>query len=186
MERRCASSSSSTPALDKAAVRFQVVSEGERGLLGVGYAPARVIASVDADGDRRALRPTDAESELAAQVRELLERITTALGVRCRIDVAEDDEALVATCSGGDLGLLIGKHGADDRRGPVPRRRDRRRAGPTSARTSSSTRPATATAAGATLEALAVRSAEEALRDGDARRARADDAPSSASSSTCG
>ena len=37
------------PGLDKAAVRFQVVSEGARGLLGVGYAPARVIASVDED-----------------------------------------------------------------------------------------------------------------------------------------
>ena len=37
------------PGLDKAAVRFEVVSEGERGLLGVGYAPARVIASVDAN-----------------------------------------------------------------------------------------------------------------------------------------
>ena len=35
------------PGLDKAAVRFQVVSEGERGILGVGYAPARVIATVD-------------------------------------------------------------------------------------------------------------------------------------------
>ena len=35
------------PGLDKAAVRFQVVSEGERGLLGVGYSPARVVATVD-------------------------------------------------------------------------------------------------------------------------------------------
>ena len=34
------------PDLDKSAVEFQVVSEGERGLLGVGYAPARVIASI--------------------------------------------------------------------------------------------------------------------------------------------
>ena len=34
------------PGLDKSAVRFQVVSEGERGLLGVGYAPARVVATV--------------------------------------------------------------------------------------------------------------------------------------------
>ena len=37
------------PGLDRDAVRFQVVSEGERGLLGVGYEPARVIASVDQD-----------------------------------------------------------------------------------------------------------------------------------------
>ena len=34
------------PGLDKGSVRFAVVSEGERGLLGVGYAPAKVIASV--------------------------------------------------------------------------------------------------------------------------------------------
>ena len=32
------------PGLDKAAVRFQVLTEGERGLLGVGYMPARVVA----------------------------------------------------------------------------------------------------------------------------------------------
>ena len=32
------------PGLDRSSVRFQVVSEGERGLLGVGYAPARVVA----------------------------------------------------------------------------------------------------------------------------------------------
>jgi len=36
------------PGIDKAAVRFQVLTEGERGLLGVGFAPARVIATVDA------------------------------------------------------------------------------------------------------------------------------------------
>ena len=31
------------PGLDKGSVRFAVVSEGERGLLGVGYSPAKVI-----------------------------------------------------------------------------------------------------------------------------------------------
>ena len=35
------------PGLDKASVRFTVVSEGERGLLGVGQVPARVLARVD-------------------------------------------------------------------------------------------------------------------------------------------
>src|SRR4029079_12272249 len=32
------------PGIDKSSVSFAVLSEGERGLLGVGYAPARVIA----------------------------------------------------------------------------------------------------------------------------------------------
>ena len=35
------------PGLDRESVQFQVVSEGERGLLGVGFSPARVLASVD-------------------------------------------------------------------------------------------------------------------------------------------
>jgi spoIIIJ-associated protein len=97
------------PGLDKGAVRFQVVSEGERGLLGVGYAPARVVAQVD--GDAAEASSTDGDSDLAAEVRDLIDRITTGIGVRCRIDIREDDETIVASCSGSNLGLLIGKHG---------------------------------------------------------------------------
>ena len=44
------------PGLDKSAVRFEVVAEGERGLLGVGYEPARVLAHLPAEaagGGRR-------------------------------------------------------------------------------------------------------------------------------------
>src|SRR5262245_33960884 len=92
------------PGLDKGAVRFQVVSEGERGLLGVGYAPARVVAQVDPEGVSEA--STDGDSELAADVRDLIERITTGIGVRCRIDILEDDETITASCSGSNLGLL--------------------------------------------------------------------------------
>src|SRR5439155_1242341 len=36
------------PGLDKSAVHFQVVTEGERGLLGVGFSPAKVVATVSA------------------------------------------------------------------------------------------------------------------------------------------
>ena len=65
------------PGLDKAAVRFEVVSEGERGLLGVGYAPARVIASIDADAvspEPGPAEPAGGEGDLAASLRELLDR----------------------------------------------------------------------------------------------------------------
>jgi spoIIIJ-associated protein len=96
------------PGLDKSAVRFQVLSEGERGLLGVGYTPARVVAMID----REAVVETSApEGEAPALVRELLERITSSLGLRCRIDLAEENGTIVASCAGADLGRLIGKHG---------------------------------------------------------------------------
>jgi spoIIIJ-associated protein len=101
------------PGLDKSAVRFEVVSEGERGLLGVGYAPARVVASIDpaaATAEAPAAAAAD-ESKLAASVRELLGEIIEAAGVHCRIELTEDDDAVTASLVGGELGLLIGRHG---------------------------------------------------------------------------
>jgi spoIIIJ-associated protein len=95
------------PGLDKSAVRFEVVSEGERGLLGVGYAPARVVAMVEESAD---FEPVD-ESELAGEIRSLVERIASTLGVSCRVDVREAEDGLVVTFVGGDLGVLIGRHG---------------------------------------------------------------------------
>ena len=153
------------PSLDKASVRFQVLSEGERGLLGVGYTPARVVATAGDESSSSAQEPLD-ESEAAAKLREVVEHITAAIGVRCRVEIAEVDGMLEATCFGDDLGLLIGRHGqtidavqvlasaivggsGDDRREVVVDAagyRDRRRR---------------------TLESLAVRCAEEAVRTGD-------------------
>jgi spoIIIJ-associated protein len=95
------------PGLDKASVRFQVVSEGERGLLGVGYEPARVVATAE----RGEAAPPPDESAAAARTRALLERIAASLGVRCRISIDEGEDEILATCDGPDLGLLIGRHG---------------------------------------------------------------------------
>jgi spoIIIJ-associated protein len=99
------------PGIDKSAVRFQVVSEGERGLLGVGYEPARVVATVDPDAVASRRAPREGESAPAAHTRALLERIAGSLGLACSIEVVEDDESIVVTCEGDDLGLLIGRHG---------------------------------------------------------------------------
>jgi spoIIIJ-associated protein len=152
------------PGLDKSAVRFQVVSEGERGLLGVGFAPARVIAIVSADATAAV---AEDESELAAEVRELVQRTVDGIGVNARLVLEEDDETITVSCVGPDLGMLIGRHGQtidaiqylanavmfrshpDDRKEVVVDAagyRARRRA---------------------SLEALAVRSAERALSNGE-------------------
>jgi spoIIIJ-associated protein len=100
------------PGLDKSRVRFQVVSEGERGLLGVGYTPARVIASVAGDAlEESPVEPGD-ETELGSVIRQILERIAGELRLSARVSIAEDDDSVVASFSGGDLGLLIGRRGA--------------------------------------------------------------------------
>jgi spoIIIJ-associated protein len=152
------------PTLDKAAVRFQILSEGERGLLGVGYTPARVVASAATGGQAGPLEESD-ESGEARRLRDLLEHVTAAVGVRCRIEITESEATLEATCFGDELGLLIGRHGqtidaiqtlasaivggsSEERRVVVVDAagyRGRRRR---------------------TLESLALRSAEEAVRTG--------------------
>jgi len=155
------------PGLDKSTVRFQVVTEGERGLLGVGYAPARVLATVDSAAMGIEDGPREDESELAEEARALIERIIDGIGVVGRIDVEEDEESITLSCTGPDLGMLIGRHGqtidavqylanaAMYRRHPEDRKeivvdaagyRARRRA---------------------SLEAIAARSAERALSDGE-------------------
>jgi spoIIIJ-associated protein len=153
------------PDLDRSAVRFEVLAEGERGVLGVGYEPARVAAVVTAEPAPE--RPRHDESELVASVRELVEKIVDGIGVAARVEIEEREDEVVATVSGRDLGLLIGKHGqtidaiqylanAILARGGDPDRksivvdaagyRERRRA---------------------VLDDLAVRSAERALSTGD-------------------
>ena len=154
------------PGIDKATVRFQVVSEGERGLLGVGYMPARVIASVPGELHAAPERPAD-DSPLAAEVRELMERVVAAIGVSGHVAVEEDDDTVTVSCTGGDVGMLIGRHGqtidavqyllnAIFYRRPEDERKE-----------------IVVDAAGyrarrrASLESLAVRSAERAVRSGD-------------------
>jgi spoIIIJ-associated protein len=99
------------PGLDEAAVRYQVVSEGERGLLGVGSSPARVVATASvAVREPRAVVQRD-ESEQAARVRGIVEQVADAIGVDTEVELVERDEEILATCTGGEVALLIGKHG---------------------------------------------------------------------------
>jgi spoIIIJ-associated protein len=99
------------PGIDRDAVRFQVVSEGERGLLGVGYTPARVVATVERPEAPVASVSGQEDAGEAALARQLLERTLAALGVAGTIRVDESEDAVVATVTGHDLGVLIGRHG---------------------------------------------------------------------------
>jgi spoIIIJ-associated protein len=99
------------PGLDKAAVQFEVVAEGERGILGVGYEPARVIAHLPADAAEVAATAIADEAGQVADARGLVSRIVATLGVDAEVEAREEPEAIVITCSGPDVGLLIGRHG---------------------------------------------------------------------------
>ncbi len=94
------------PGLDREQVEFEVLAEGERGLLGVGYSPARVIAKAPRGDAAR----TEASGP-ASDAREFVERIATAIGATVTVSASEREGVVTVTCSGEDLGLFIGKHG---------------------------------------------------------------------------
>jgi spoIIIJ-associated protein len=95
------------PGLDRENVRFDVLTEGERGLLGVGYTPARVVASVP----EAAVVARGHESEAASSAREFVDRIASTIGANVTVSAVDRDGVVTVTCTGADLGLLIGKHG---------------------------------------------------------------------------
>ncbi len=101
------------PGLDKAAVQFEVVAEGERGILGVGYEPARVVAHLPAEAavDAAEAEPVTEEGGQAGEARALVAQIVGAIGVDADVVARDEPEAIVVTCSGPDVGLLIGRHG---------------------------------------------------------------------------
>jgi spoIIIJ-associated protein len=84
-------------------VEFVTVSEGDRGLMGVGRQPARVVA-----------RAQVAAAELgpvAERVRDVVERIAASIDPALSVSVAEHGSRIVALASGGDTARLIGRHG---------------------------------------------------------------------------
>jgi spoIIIJ-associated protein len=93
------------PGLDRESVLFEVLSEGERGLLGVGYTPAHVIAEAPAAAG--GVEPSSA----AADAQEFVQRVASAIGAKVSASGVERDGVVTVTCSGADLGLVIGKHG---------------------------------------------------------------------------
>ena len=97
------------PGLDRESVQFQVVSEGERGLLGVGFTPAHVIASAGTTG---VAEPSAGDtSDTARSVGELVERIAAGIGADVTVSARDHEGGVTVTCSGPDVALFIGKHG---------------------------------------------------------------------------
>jgi spoIIIJ-associated protein len=98
------------PGLDRDAVTFEVLSEGERGLLGVGTSPARVLARAETTAIREPKAAASASST-AELGRDLVERIVSTFGVSARVTVTEDDDAVRISASAADAGVLIGRDG---------------------------------------------------------------------------
>jgi spoIIIJ-associated protein len=99
------------PGLDRTRVEFEVIAEGDRGLLGVGTTPARVLARYAPEPTAEQPGPAT-RSTVGALAGEVLARIVEGVGARCGVHVEEDDDGTVlATIGGADAGLLIGRGG---------------------------------------------------------------------------
>jgi len=122
-------------------VEFTVIEEGSKGFLGMGSAVARVEArfkgpregrvtsgqeeampadagagetgSEEISAEEAGEEPVAAASpEAEARLRELLDKITEALGLDASVNITDTGEELLADLVGDDLGLIIGRHGS--------------------------------------------------------------------------
>jgi len=92
-------------------VEFVVVEEGGKGgFLGMGKSQPRVEARVlpggpEGPGDAVDLR------EASDKLGEFVARVALGMGLDVEVEVSVAGDALVAEVAGGELGLLIGRHG---------------------------------------------------------------------------
>jgi spoIIIJ-associated protein len=110
------------PGLDRGTVEYVVLSEGERGLLGLGREPARVIARAQGGAGAPAAAPAPqrraaTQSEVsglsaeAQHVHRVVDRIVGAMAEDFEVHVRETDETITATVEGPSAGIVIGRHG---------------------------------------------------------------------------
>ena len=94
------------PWIEPESVSVQVVEEGERGILGIGSRPARVVAFALVPDP-----PAREESELASSLRAYAESIARVIAPDTQVELSEEAETVSIRFSGGDLGVLIGRRG---------------------------------------------------------------------------
>ena len=114
------------PGLDRERVQFQVVSEGERGLLGVGFTPGPRHRE-----RRRSFRrePAGDESAAVREAREFVERIAAGIGADVTVTAREHRGRGAGELRGPRRRTLHRQARPDDRCDPVPRERDDARGG---------------------------------------------------------
>ena len=104
------------PGLDRDRVTFEVLAEGERGLLGVGTSPARVLAraavpETPAEAEDESPATPDAAGSLAQLAKGLVTEIVEEIGLDADVTVSERGDSIDVDVSARDIGLLIGRNG---------------------------------------------------------------------------
>jgi spoIIIJ-associated protein len=98
-------------------IDVSVLSEGSRGILGIGGEEARILVSVRAPEAPPVEQATDETAEMAAVGTAVLEKILAGLRIRAKINVrtpstpASDGSHIVLDIEGDELGMLIGRRG---------------------------------------------------------------------------
>ncbi|MCL5264872.1 MAG: protein jag [Chloroflexi bacterium] len=101
-------------------VDISILSEGSRGILGIGSEDARILVSVRAPAEEQAEtgKAAPVARDVASVAKEVLEKLMASLRIQGRVNVitssaspASDGSDITLDIEGGDLGVLIGRRG---------------------------------------------------------------------------
>ncbi|MCL5961343.1 MAG: protein jag [Chloroflexi bacterium] len=102
-------------------VDISVLSEGSRGILGIGGEEARILVSVRQASETPEIESVGAEgvsaSSAASEAQEVLEHLLSEMHVEAQVAVRQseakpdDEDVVTLNIDGEDLGILIGRRG---------------------------------------------------------------------------
>lgn len=95
-------------------VNISILSEGSRGILGIGGEDARILVSARHSPETEA--PAVSTNTVAAEAKEVLEHLLSEMHIDATVNVRQQEDASDANpvgldIDGGDLGILIGRRG---------------------------------------------------------------------------
>jgi len=88
-------------------VDIEIVSEGSKGLFGLGSKDAKVIVTIKAVENAK----SSATSDVAALAKEFTLELVSKMNLNCSVSCFEDADAVKVIVTGDDVGTIIGRRG---------------------------------------------------------------------------
>ena len=91
-------------------VNVEIVSEGSKGLFGLGSKDAKVIVTIK-PVEKAVSSKSSATSDAVSLAKQFVEQLVSKMNLNCTVTSSEDTDAIKVIVTGDDVGTIIGRRG---------------------------------------------------------------------------